>query len=154
MSSTVDKIMEEQDEKKIVDAEIIETDQRDSEHPHNPFCYKPSLVCSCHLDPEECLTYNSKPDRRTCEYFHNFGTKKQNDFRDKVIKDLTNKASAYRKIQKNLENTIKRTEKIAAYGCSFGCLILSIALLTMGVGVCMLLYKFSVDFVLWVADKF
>lgn len=153
MSSVVDRIMEEQDEN-IVDAEVVSDRERDTDHPDNPFCYKPDTICPVAFNPEKCLIYNSKNGRCVCWYFHDFKTTKQNKFRDMVAKKLENKAKFYKNIRIKMDECCKSLGTISSIGCTIGCFIVGLAILMFFLGMSVLLFKASVDFVSYVINKF
>lgn len=163
MSSIVDKCMEEEPNrektmngpKTIDQCEVVVEDIKESTNPNNPFCYSPSAKCPCKLNIQECLLQNS-PNRtdEKCDYYRDYDTVKQREAREKIVVDLRKKVSVCNQLINSSKTASTILEKSAGYGCATsGCLIGATFIMLMA-GFGLLVFKWSCQFLLWVADKF
>lgn len=166
MSSITDKCMEDEEQKyKTVTTSdpcdtvevITKETEKDSGNTNNPFCYNNKLSCPCKLNLQECLLQNSKHTKtgeKPCPMFHDYGTPRQEAVRAKCVDDLRKKIKITQSIIDATEKNKTVTEKSIAYGC-LGCGCFLGAAFIMFMAACgILIYKWSCDFLLWIADKF
>ena len=163
MSSVVDRCMEDE-EKNVATAsssDVVEVmpeeTEKDSDNINNPFCYNSKLACPCKLNLQECLLQNSKHTKsgeKLCPMFHDYGTPRQEAARAECVDDLRKKIKITQSIIDAAEKNKTVTEKSVAYGClGCGC-FLGAAFIMFMAGCGLLIFKWSSEFLLWVADKF
>lgn len=166
MSSIVDKCMEDEEQryKTATTADpcdtvevIIKETEKDSGNADNPFCYNSKSECPCGLTLQECLLQNSKHTKaggKLCPEFHDYSTPRQEAARDKCIVELRDKIKLTQAVINAAEKNKTVAEKSIAYGC-LGCGCFLGAAFIMFMAACgILIYKWSCDFLLWIADKF
>lgn len=163
MSSMVDKCMEEDFDRrkemseptKLNPCDVVVEDIKKSTNPNNPFCYSPSASCPCKLNIQECLLQNS-PNRtdEKCAHYRDYDTAEQREAREKIVVDLQKKVSVCNQLINSSKTTTTIIEKAVSCGCATtGCLIgATFIMLFAGFG--LLVFKWSCQFLLWVADKF
>lgn len=163
MSSVVDRCMEDEENARNaahpVDViEVVpEETEKDSDNINNPFCYSSKLSCPCKLNLQECLLQNSKNTKtgeKLCPEFHDYSTPRQEAARAKCVDDLRKKIKLTQSVIDAAEKNKAVAEKSITYGClGCGC-FLGAAFIMFMAGCGLLIFKYSCDFLLWIADKF
>ena len=159
MSSIIDRCMEDEDERrrKMSKEPMPEAVSSDSDNVNNPFCYHKAMSCPCKLDVQECLLQNArsiKDGTPRCPYYWDNHTPRQEYARQKCIDDMKTKVKVCSAIINGSEKSKTIVNKSISYGCTgCGC-FLGAAFIMLMAGFGLLCFKWSCDFLLWVAGKF
>ena len=125
-----------------------------SDKMHIPFWYKVKSICQCKLSLEECLLQNSKADGIRCPDFYNNHTPRQEAARRNTVDLMKQKVRICHAAINDMDKAKKILDKSTSYGCvGCGCL-LGAAFIMFMAGCGLMIFKWSCDFLLWVAGKF